>query len=165
MKWENSEPDSPKAVNSCKTSFITVLNTLCKPFPMLRIAFNAPFHSNFLCLTRSHILQRAYLLLTVGWVLLLSQMSCNISLDIISWSDSSLDSRFSIYCLLIISDLLSDLSPLSASLQFSVNIFSSSNCANVITSPVCSFEDVAYGGIRHCRTHRHRFWIRSWRIW
>ena len=41
MKWENSEPDSPKGVNSCEIYVITVLNTLCKPFPMLRVAFNA----------------------------------------------------------------------------------------------------------------------------
>ena len=43
MKWETSEPDSPKGINSCKTPFTTVLNTLCKPFPMLHVAFNAPF--------------------------------------------------------------------------------------------------------------------------
>ena len=35
MKWETSEPDSPKGVNSCEIYFTTVLNTLCKPFPML----------------------------------------------------------------------------------------------------------------------------------
>ena len=27
MKWETSEPDSPKGVNSCEISFTTVLNT------------------------------------------------------------------------------------------------------------------------------------------
>ena len=41
--------------------------------------------------------------------------------------------------------MVSDSSPLSVSLQISVNKPPSSNCANVITSPVCSLEDVAYG--------------------
>ena len=41
MKWETFETDSPKGVNSCKIYFTTVLNTLCKPFPVLRVAFNA----------------------------------------------------------------------------------------------------------------------------
>ena len=56
IKWETYEPDSPKGVNSCEISFTTVLNTLCKPVPMLRLAFNAPFHSDFPCLIRSRIL-------------------------------------------------------------------------------------------------------------
>ena len=56
MKWETSEPDSPKGVNSWEVYFTTVLNTLCKIFPMLRVAFNAPFHSDFLCLIISRIL-------------------------------------------------------------------------------------------------------------
>ena len=43
------------------------------------------------------------------------------------------------------SDSLSDLSPLSASLQVSVKVFPYSNCANVIISPVFFLEDVAYG--------------------
>ena len=47
---------SCRGVNSCKISFTTVLNTLCKYFPMLRVAFNAPFRSDFLCLIRSRIL-------------------------------------------------------------------------------------------------------------
>ena len=29
MKWETSEPDSPKGVNSCEIFFTIVLNTLC----------------------------------------------------------------------------------------------------------------------------------------
>ena len=41
-----------KGVNYCEISFTTVLNTLCKPFPMLHVAFNAPFHSDCLCLIR-----------------------------------------------------------------------------------------------------------------
>ena len=47
--------------------------------------------------------------------------------------------------LLIIMDSLSDPSSLSVSLRVSFNKFPSSNCANVITSPVCYLEDVAYG--------------------
>ena len=50
MKWETSEPDSPKCVNSCEISFTTVLNALYKPLPMLPVAFNAPFHSYLICL-------------------------------------------------------------------------------------------------------------------
>ena len=38
-----------------------------------------------------------------------------------------------------------DLLPLSTLLRVLVNMFPSSNCANVITLPVCYFEDVAYG--------------------
>ena len=56
MKWETSEPDSPKGVNSYEISFTILLNTLCKPFLILRVAFNAPFHLNCLCLIRSRIL-------------------------------------------------------------------------------------------------------------
>ena len=56
MKWETSEPDSPKGVNSCEISFTIVLKTLSKPFPVLRVAFNAPFHSDCLCLIQSRIL-------------------------------------------------------------------------------------------------------------
>ena len=56
MKWETYEPDSPKGVISCEISFTTVLNTLCKPFPMLRVAFNAPFYYKCLCLILSRIL-------------------------------------------------------------------------------------------------------------
>ena len=56
MKWETSEPDSPKGVNSCEISFTTVLNTLCKPFPVPCLAFNAPLHYNCPCLIRSRIL-------------------------------------------------------------------------------------------------------------
>ena len=68
MKWETSEPDSPKLVNSCKISLTIVLNTLCKPFPILCVALNAPFHSDFFCLIRSRILRRASLLSMFGWV-------------------------------------------------------------------------------------------------
>ena len=56
MKWETSEPDSPKAINLCEMSFTIVLNTLCNPFPVLHVDFNAPFHSDFLCLILSRIL-------------------------------------------------------------------------------------------------------------
>ena len=56
MKWETSEPDSPKGVNYREISFTTVLNTLCKPFTMLHVAFNAPFHSDCICLIQSRIL-------------------------------------------------------------------------------------------------------------
>ena len=42
-------------------------------------------------------------------------------------------------------NLISDSSLLSVSLRVSVNMFPSSNCVNVITLPVYSFEDVAYG--------------------
>ena len=35
MKWETSEPDSPKGGKSCEISFTTVLNTLCKPDSVL----------------------------------------------------------------------------------------------------------------------------------
>ena len=56
MKWETSDRDSQKCGKSCEIYFTTVLNTLCKPFPMLRVAFNSPFHSDCLCLIRSRIL-------------------------------------------------------------------------------------------------------------
>ena len=38
MKWEISEPDSPKSGKPCEISFITVLNSLCGPLPMFRVA-------------------------------------------------------------------------------------------------------------------------------
>ena len=44
MKWETYEPDSLNVDHSCKIFFTIVLNTLCKPFPILCVAFNAPFH-------------------------------------------------------------------------------------------------------------------------
>ena len=56
MKWETSEPDSPKVLNSCEIYFTTVLNTLFKPFPVFLVAFNAPLHYKYLCLIRSRIL-------------------------------------------------------------------------------------------------------------
>ena len=56
MKWETSEPDSPKGVNYCEMYFTTVLNTLCKPFPVLCVAFNTPFRSDCICLIRPRIL-------------------------------------------------------------------------------------------------------------
>ena len=68
MKWETSEPDSPKLVNSYEISFTIILNTLCKPFPILCVALNAPFHSDFFCLMRSRILRRASLLSMFRWV-------------------------------------------------------------------------------------------------
>ena len=42
MKWETSELDSPKGVNSWKVYFTTVLNTFCKTLPMFRLVFNSP---------------------------------------------------------------------------------------------------------------------------
>ena len=56
MKWENSDPDSPKGGKYCEIYFTTVLNTLCKPLPTIRMGFNDTFHSDCLCLIRSHIL-------------------------------------------------------------------------------------------------------------
>ena len=56
MKWETSKPDSTEGVNYCEISFKTVLNTLCKPFTTLHVAFNDPFHSNCICLIQSHII-------------------------------------------------------------------------------------------------------------
>ena len=56
MKWEISETDYPKAVNSYEISFTTVLNILCKLFPMLCVSFNAPFHSDCIFLIWSRIL-------------------------------------------------------------------------------------------------------------
>ena len=50
MNWETSEPDSSKGGNYCEISFTTFLNTLCKPLPIFRVAFNAPLHSDCLCL-------------------------------------------------------------------------------------------------------------------
>ena len=55
MKWDTSEPDSPKVANSCKISFTIVLNTLCKTFPMLRVSCNAPFHCDSFRQIQSHI--------------------------------------------------------------------------------------------------------------
>ena len=48
MKWETSEPDSPNGGKSCEIYFTTVLNTLCKHLPMLRVTLNNPFHSDCL---------------------------------------------------------------------------------------------------------------------
>ena len=56
IKCETYEPDSPKDGNSCKISFTEVFNALCKPLPMDYVAFNAPFHSDFLSLIQSRIL-------------------------------------------------------------------------------------------------------------
>ena len=75
-------------------------------------------------------------------------MSSNTSLDIGSSSDSSPESITSISSLLSsggIIELSSDLSPISASLRVSDDKFPSSNCANVIISPVCYLKDVALG--------------------
>ena len=60
MKWETFEPDSPKLVNSCEISFTVVLNTLCRPFPILCVALNAPFHSDFCFLMQSNILKTCF---------------------------------------------------------------------------------------------------------
>ena len=56
IKWENYEPVSPRGGKSCKISFTAVLNTLCEPLHMFRVAFNAPLHYDCLCLIQSHIL-------------------------------------------------------------------------------------------------------------
>ena len=45
MKWETSEPDSPKGINYCEIYFTTVLNTLCKTLPMFYVDFNSPLRS------------------------------------------------------------------------------------------------------------------------
>ena len=84
-------------------------------------------------------------MLTFGWVWLPSRMSCNVSVLIRLSSNLSFSSRFSISCSLIIIYLLLDSSPLYVSLRVLVNKPPSSKCANVITLPVCSLEDVAYG--------------------
>ena len=68
MKWDTYEPDSPKLVNSCEISDRILLNTLCKPFPILCVALNYPFHCDFFCLIRSRILRLASLLSMFGWV-------------------------------------------------------------------------------------------------
>ena len=56
IKWETSEPDSPKGGKSCEISFTTVLNTLCKPLPMFCIDLNAPFNYDCIYLLRAHSL-------------------------------------------------------------------------------------------------------------
>ena len=56
MKRETYEPDSSKGGKSCEIYFTIVLNTLCKPLPMFCVAFNNPFHSDYLCLIQSRIL-------------------------------------------------------------------------------------------------------------
>ena len=48
IKWETSEPDSPKGGKSFEIYFTTVLNTFCKPLPMFSLAFSAPFHTGCL---------------------------------------------------------------------------------------------------------------------
>ena len=66
MKWETSEPDSSKGVISCKISFKTVENTLCIPLPILHVPFNAPFHSDCICLIRlfvHYVVMLLYILL------------------------------------------------------------------------------------------------------
>ena len=44
IKYETSEPDSPKTCKSCEIYFTTDLNTLCKPLPMFHVENNDPFH-------------------------------------------------------------------------------------------------------------------------
>ena len=58
MEWNGKLLNQiiPKVSILAKIPFKTVLNNLCKPFPMLHIAFNAPFHSDCLCLILSRIL-------------------------------------------------------------------------------------------------------------
>ena len=75
-------------------------------------------------------------------------MSSNISVDIGSSYDSLIESITSVSSSLSsggIIELSSDSSPLSASSRVSDNKFPASNCANVIKSPVCYFEDTAQG--------------------
>ena len=55
MKWETSEPDYSKLANSCEISNTIVLNTICKPFQILCVALNAPFHCDLFCLILSRI--------------------------------------------------------------------------------------------------------------
>ena len=56
MKWEISEPNYLKGGKSCEISFTAVLNTLCEPIPIFRVAFNAYFRSGCHCLIRSRFL-------------------------------------------------------------------------------------------------------------
>ena len=72
-------------------------------------------------------------------------MSCNVYVLIRASSNFYVLSRFSISFSLIIIDSLSDSSPLSVSLRVSLNEFPLSKCVKVITSPVFSLDDVAYG--------------------
>ena len=68
MKWDTSEPVSPKLVNYCEISDTIVLKTLCKHFPILCVDLNAPFHRDLFCLIQSRIPIRAFLLYIFGWV-------------------------------------------------------------------------------------------------
>ena len=71
----------------------------------------------------------------LGWYLLLPQISSNISVDIGSESDSLPDDIASIYDSLI-----------NGGRVDSDSKFPSSNCVNMIISPVCYLGDVAQGG-------------------
>ena len=84
----------------------------------------------------------------IGLDWFLSRIYSNITVDTGSYSYSLPDEIASISALIIngaIVEASSDLLPLYVSLQDSDGKFFSSYCANVIISPVCSFEDVAYG--------------------
>ena len=146
MKWETSEPYSPKS-KPCEI-FLQRSKTHCVNLYPFLVAFNNPFYSDCLCLLRSRILWRAYLLLTFGWDWLTSRVSSNISIDIVPSSDSLTESIASIYYLLSSGGIIessSGLSPLSSLLQVSDNIFPSPNCVNVVISPVCYLGDIVQG--------------------
>ena len=45
MKWEPSEPVSPKIVKTWKITLTKAINTLCKHLTMFCVDNNDPFHS------------------------------------------------------------------------------------------------------------------------
>ena len=75
MKCDTYGPASPKVSNILFDSFTTSLNTSCKPFPVLFDESYFPFHSLFVCLIWSRILNIAYITLMSGCIWLPSQMS------------------------------------------------------------------------------------------
>ena len=56
IRWETSEPVSPKVGESYEIYFTVVLNTLCKTLTMFYVVFNSPFHYDCPRLIRSCIL-------------------------------------------------------------------------------------------------------------
>ena len=56
IKWDTSDPDSPKAGNEFFNYFKTTLKTLCKPLPILFADISAPLHPICAFLIWSHIL-------------------------------------------------------------------------------------------------------------
>ena len=101
MKYETSEPDSPKIGNVSESSSEIVLNSLCNPLPMFNADNKNTFHYVHLCLMRLHILKRASLLFMLVWDWFPSWISSNISVDIGSVSNLSPDNITSIYTSLI----------------------------------------------------------------